>query len=54
MLAQCRAFEEDTILFYEFLQGLLDDEEAAKGLKAIIEEERLHAERLAELAEACA
>lgn len=53
LLTQAKAFEEDTILFYEFLRGLLDDEEAARGLETIIEEERLHAERLEELVETC-
>lgn len=53
-LAQCRAFEEDTILFYKFLRSLLDDEATAKQLDEIIEEERLHAERLEELVTASA
>lgn len=54
VLAQSKAFEEDTILFYKFLLGLIDDDETAQQLEAIIEEERLHAERLEELVEACA
>lgn len=54
MLAQSKGFEEDTVLFYEFLQGLLDDEQTARELDAIIEEERQHAARLEELVTACA
>ncbi len=53
MLLQSKAFEEDTILFYEFLRSLLDDEQTARELDAIIEEERLHAVRLGELVETC-
>ena len=54
LLSQSKAFEEDTILFYEFLQGLLDDEQTARELDLIIKEERRHAARLEELVEACA
>lgn len=54
MLSQSKAFEDDTILFYEFLQGLLDDEDAARELDTIIDEERQHAARLEELVAACA
>lgn len=54
LLSQSQAFEEDTILFYEFLLGLLDNAETARELEAIIEEERLHAARLEELVVACA
>ena len=50
LLAQSQAFEEDTILFYEFIRGLLEDEEAVSKIDAIIEEERRHAERLAKMA----
>lgn len=53
-IAQSKAFEEDTILFYQFLRGLIDNEETARELDTIIEEERLHALRLEELVEACA
>ncbi len=38
--------EQDTILFYEFLLGLLEDEQAVKQLKIIIEEERNHINQL--------
>lgn len=54
MLTQSKAFEDDTILFYEFLKGLLDDEQTARELDAIIEEERLHSARLEEVVAACA
>lgn len=54
VLAQSKAFEEDTILFYQFLLGLIDNEETARELETIIEEERLHATRLEELVETCA
>ncbi|WP_136809730.1 ferritin family protein [Desulfosediminicola flagellatus] len=54
LLAQSKAFEEDTILFYEFLLALIEDEATARELKIIIEEERQHAIRLEELVEACA
>jgi rubrerythrin len=54
MLAQSKAFEDDTILFYEFLQSLLDDEQTARELDIIITEERRHAARLEELVEAYA
>lgn len=53
VLAQSKAFEEDTILFYQFLRGLIDDEGTARELDTIIEEERLHAARLEELVETC-
>lgn len=50
LLSQSKAFEEDTILFYEFLKGLLEDEEAVRKIDNIIEEERKHAERLDNMA----
>ncbi|MFV0436675.1 MAG: ferritin family protein [Desulfopila sp.] len=52
LLAQFRTFEQDTILFYEFLHSLVDDDQAAGELTAIIDEERRHAARLEELAAA--
>lgn len=54
MLTQSKAFEDDTILFYEFLQSLLDDEQTARELEVIIAEERRHAARLEEMVEAYA
>lgn len=50
VLSQSKAFEEDTILFYEFLLDIVDDD--VKGqLSAIILEERRHARQLAEMLE---
>jgi len=48
LLVQAIAFEEDTILFYEFLQGFLDDPETVLQLHKIIAEERNHASQLAQ------
>jgi len=42
VLARSKVFELDTILFYEFLIGFLDDQEAVEQLQRIIEEERNH------------
>lgn len=50
LLAQSKAFEEDTILFYEFIRGLLEDEDAVQKIDTIIEEERKHAELLGNMA----
>lgn len=52
MLAQSKLFESDTILFYEFLQGVIDDKEASRQLDAIIAEERRHFEQLGEMEKA--
>ncbi len=38
--------EQDTILFYEFLSGILEDKETIKQLEKIIEEERNHIKQL--------
>jgi len=46
VILQSKKFELDTILFYEFLIGFLDDEEAVQQLRNIIEEERNHIEKL--------
>lgn len=46
ILTQSRKFEEDTVLFYEFLKGLIEEPETVKIIDTIIEEERSHAERL--------
>lgn len=46
---QAIAFEQDTILFYKFLLGFLDDEETIKHLKEIIEEERSHITQLKQM-----
>jgi rubrerythrin len=42
VLAISKAFEQDTIVFYEFLLGILDDDESIRQLKTIIGEERDH------------
>jgi len=49
MLDQSKTFEQDTILFYEFLQNMIDDREARGQLDAIIAEERRHYEQLGEI-----
>lgn len=49
MLEQSKAFEQDTILFYEFLQGIIDDQEVRRQLDLIIAEERRHVKQLTEL-----
>jgi rubrerythrin len=46
VLAMSKSFELDTILFYEFLIGFLDDQEAIEQLRRIIEEERNHIKQL--------
>ena len=46
VVAKSKTFELDTILFYEFLIGFLDDKEAIEQLKRIIEEERNHIKQL--------
>lgn len=42
VLAISKAFEQDTIVFYEFLLGFLDDDASIRQLKTIIGEERNH------------
>ncbi|MCG8614649.1 MAG: ferritin family protein [Desulfobacterales bacterium] len=39
-------FENDTILFYEFLETFIDDPITREGLKGIIREENAHVEKL--------
>ncbi|MEH0021398.1 MAG: ferritin family protein [Desulfobacter sp.] len=39
-------FENDTILFYEFLDTFIESESAKKGLQNIIREETVHVEKL--------
>lgn len=46
VIAKSKAFELDTILFYEFLIEFLDDKEAIGQLRKIINEERNHIKRL--------
>ena len=46
VLTTSQTFEQDTILFYEFILGVLDDQETIQQLKNIIEEERNHLRQL--------
>ena len=43
------SFEEDTILFYQFLLDFLDDEEDQKQLQRIITEEQSHITQLEQM-----
>ncbi len=45
-------FENDTLLFYEFLETFLQDKDALGGLEKIIQEERAHVEKLNEMVRA--
>jgi len=42
VLAISKTFEQDTIVFYEFLLGFLEDEASIRQMNVIIEEERNH------------
>ncbi|SDO65057.1 ferritin family protein [Desulforhopalus singaporensis] len=44
------ALEQETILFYNFLRGFIDDEETLGQLDKIIAEEQLHITKLEEVA----
>ena len=48
MISSSKGFEKDTILFYEFLKGLISDESAVEQLDTIIAEEQNHYDRLEE------
>lgn len=50
VISRSRTFEQDTILFYEFLLGLLDDQYTADQLQRIIAEERRHLHKLTQMA----
>ncbi len=50
-LSQAQLFEEDTIMFYQFLLGLLEDDKAREQLTIIIDEEKRHVEQLAKMRE---
>jgi rubrerythrin len=41
-------FENDTIIFYEMIAGFVTDENAANGLKKIIDEENRHIRQITE------
>lgn len=45
-------FEKETIRFYELLEMFIEAEEVHKGLKTIIQEEKTHVEKLADMAAA--
>lgn len=49
VLRQAITFEQDTIGFYEILQGFLDDNDAVAQLGRIIDEERHHVDQLKEM-----
>lgn len=49
VVAKSKAFELDTILFYEFLVEFLDDSEAISQLRKIIKEERNHIKQLEQI-----
>ena len=46
LIAQSIEFEQDTILFYEILLDLLEDDETIEKLNIIIREERNHIKKL--------
>ncbi len=46
VLTRSIAFEEDTILFYQFIENFLDDRDAARQMQTIIAEERKHVQHL--------
>lgn len=50
VIDQAISFEQDTILFYEFLVGFLDDEETTRQLAVIINEEKNHVKELEQIA----
>jgi rubrerythrin len=47
IVSHAKAFEEDTILFYEFLRDIVDDDATKRQLAVIIAEERRHVDLLA-------
>ncbi len=49
VIAKSKAFELDTIVFYEFLIGFLDDTEVIGQLRQIIKEERIHIKKLEQI-----
>ena len=49
VIAKSKAFELDTILFYEFLIEFLDEPEAIGQLRKIIKEERNHIQNLEQI-----
>ena len=51
-VVQSKSFEKDTILFYQFIRGVLDDDDACRQIDLIIAEEQNHFARLTEMEEA--
>jgi len=49
LLAQSIEFEQDTIDFYQFLAGFLDEPEASSQLNRIVEQEQSHVKHLQEM-----
>ena len=49
VLEKSKGFEKETIIFYEFLLGFLDEEDSVEQLKVIIQEERNHIKKLESL-----
>lgn len=49
MVSQAKAFEQDTVLFYQFIKGVLDNEAAGRQIDLIIAEEQRHLELLTEM-----
>lgn len=46
VLTRSIAFEEDTVLFYQFINEFLDDQDAVHKMQTIIAEERKHVQHL--------
>lgn len=46
IISKSKTFEQDTILFYEFILGFLEDKETIRQLETIIDEERNHIKQL--------
>lgn len=49
MLETFITFENDTILFYQFLETFMESESVKAGLHKIIEEENAHVEKISEM-----
>ena len=49
VLRRSQIFEQDTIVFYQFIKGFLDTPEAASQMQKIIDEEQKHLRHLEEL-----
>ncbi len=49
VLARSKGFEQDTILFYQFIKDFLDDGDAVRQMQTIIDEEHNHLQLLKNL-----